>query len=249
MTARGSQVGGVESFVFQVRPVAVVDKTELPEPENPLEIELTKWSQTWEQLVGEMSKISRFPAFLVRDSESQRNALTLLTRDICRKASSPMESREYLRLSRRYDQTCEKVKGLEDENAALRAELIRVKADRECEIARIHERIETFELLVAEIQMNRELHDHVTAPPKVAETTSKRKVRRNRAPSVEIAEFDTSTSIHDDYLEKLIHRYHKSPTRSLMHPDDSLLGASLRGESVIAVETPNAKGRRLGQND
>jgi hypothetical protein len=252
----------VDSYSFPVKQVVAHDEDEklkVAAQVNPLEIELGNWNQLWNDLVGEMSKISPFPAFLVRDSESQRKSLTLLAHDVCRIAANPMETPEYLRLSHHYEQQCEKVKELEDENAILKSELIRLKADRDYEIAHISERIETLELLAAEIQMNKEIRlkfmdrsteeDHPLGrmqkpTSRATEVAPKANPRPSRSRSVGLPDCDSTTSFHDAHLDSLIQRYQRSPLRSSPETYNSGLSPSLGFQP-----TPKVNDRRPRTND
>jgi hypothetical protein len=219
---------------YDVRSNIELPKVEVVQVADP---EVHEWDNLWHQLVEELSKITPFPTFLVRTPESQRKALAALTHAVCKIAASPMQSPEYVKLSQQYSESCDKIRSLEQENANLRSKLIRMKADHNHELSKVSQRLDTFEVLAAEFQRDREI-THGFMERSVA--TPKPKIHRTRSRVADPDDPDPVVYAHDDRLQAMIHRYDRSADMTACDSDISLVSSSSQVRFESRSATPKS---------
>ena len=128
-----------------------------PEPEyvsRPLD-DARQWEELWQELVSDLVQVVEFPPFLVRDSETARQALRRLTADVCRIALNPQESDAYKALQKKVEQQEKVINELRRDNDEAKEALRRMSESRDQELTQITGRIEKFERMVMELRENK----------------------------------------------------------------------------------------------
>ena len=217
-----------------------------------------QWEDLWQELVSDLVQVVEFPPFLVRDSETARQALRRLTADVCRIALNPQESDAYKALQKKAEQQEKIIDELRRDNEEAKEALRRMSDSRDQELTQITGRIEKFERMVMELRENKLCTDELlqkSLTKILTETRAEVHKQRQRpkpkhpkpAPTKSKLDFDEmEKNVQDTQIQTLIHKYIK-PVDPPPEPDPPSQPKPTLFERSINRKSPKPRRKATGQ--